>query len=43
VYTHASVLAQRQAVNLLDKQVFPSVPKNADESESNEEVGLPIN
>jgi len=29
VYTHASVIAQREAVNLLDEQVFPSVPKNA--------------
>jgi hypothetical protein len=30
IYTHASVIAQREAVNLLDEQVFPSVPKNAD-------------
>jgi integrase len=29
VYTHASVIAQREAVNLLDEQVFPTVPKNA--------------
>ncbi|PYT22139.1 MAG: hypothetical protein DMG58_30735, partial [Acidobacteria bacterium] len=29
VYTHASVIAQREAVNLLDEQVFPNVPKNA--------------
>ena len=32
VYTHASVIAQREAVNLLDDQVFPNVPKNADGS-----------
>jgi integrase len=30
VYTHASVVAQREAVNLLDERVFPGVPKNAD-------------
>jgi hypothetical protein len=32
VYTHASVIAQREAVNLLDKQVFPSVPKTLKEA-----------
>lgn len=30
VYTNASVIAQRQAVNLLAEQVFPNVPKNAE-------------
>ena len=30
VYTHSSVIAQREAVNLLDEQVLPNVPKNAD-------------
>ena len=29
VYTHASVIAQREAVNLLDEQVFPKMLKNA--------------
>ncbi len=27
VYTHASASAQRDAVNLLEEQLFPSVPK----------------
>jgi integrase len=27
VYTHASVSAQREAVNLLEGQLFPNVPK----------------
>src|SRR6266481_1865825 len=43
VYTHASVNAQRDAVNLLDEQVFPSVPKNADGSRNVAEVGSPTN
>lgn len=42
VYTHASVIAQREAVNLLESQVFPSVPKNAVESETTEEADSPI-
>ena len=37
VYTHASVSAQREAVNLLEAQVFPSVPKNAEECSSTAE------
>jgi hypothetical protein len=28
VYTHASVTAQRDAVNLLEGQLFPNVPKS---------------
>jgi hypothetical protein len=43
VYTHASVIAQREAVNLLDEQVFPSVPKNAEEGSSTVEVVSPTN
>src|SRR6516225_834071 len=43
VYTHASVMAQREAMNLLESQLFPSVPKKADESKSTEEAGSPIN
>jgi len=43
VYTHASVIAQRDAVNLLDEQVFPSVPKNADGSRNKAEVAPPTN
>jgi len=43
VYTHASVIAQRDAVNLLDEQVFPSVPKNADGSRNKVEVAPPTN
>jgi len=27
VYTHANVIAQREAVNLLNEQVIPNVPK----------------
>lgn len=34
ICTHASVVAQREAVNLLDEQVFPSGPKNADGNRS---------
>jgi integrase len=43
VYTHASVIAQREAVDLLDDQVFPNVPKNADGSRSTAEVTSPTN
>jgi integrase len=43
VYTHASATAQREAVNLLDEQVFPSVPKNAEENRSTAEVASPTN
>ena len=43
VYTHASVVAQREAVNLLDEQVFPSVPKNAKEASSTADVVSPTN
>jgi integrase len=43
VYTHASVVAQREAVNLLEWQLFPSVPKNAGESRSTAEVASPTN
>ena len=43
IYTHASVIAQREAVNLLDKQMFPSVPKNADGNRSTAEVASPTN
>jgi len=32
VYTHASVTAQREAVDFLDKQVFPIVPNNTEAS-----------
>jgi integrase len=41
VYTHASVVAQREAVNLLDEQVFPSVPKSAIKTGSKAEVVSP--
>ncbi len=43
VYTHASVIAQREAVNLLDEQVFPSVPKNTEGGSSTAEVISPTN
>jgi hypothetical protein len=43
VYTHASVIAQREAVNLLENQLFPSVPKKTDESGRKEEAVSPIN
>jgi hypothetical protein len=43
VYTHATVIAQREAVTLLEKQVFPSVPKNADGSRDTGEGILPTN
>jgi len=43
VYTHASVTAQREAVNLLDKQVFPIVPNNAEASDKKERGDLPTN
>jgi integrase len=41
IYTHASVIVQREAVNLLDEQVFPSVPKNADGNRSKADVASP--
>jgi integrase len=43
VYTHASVTAQRDAVDLLDEQVFPNVPKNADGSRNTAEIASPTN
>ena len=43
VYTHASVVAQREAVNLLDERVFPSVPKNADGGRNTPEYISPTN
>jgi integrase len=43
VYTHASVTAQREAVNLLEKQVFPIVPNNAEASDKKEPGALPTN
>jgi integrase len=46
VYTHASAIAQREAVNSLRtncSQVFPSVPKKAVESGRKEEAVSPIN
>jgi len=43
VYTHASVIAQREAVTLLERQVFPNVPKNADGNRDTVEGGLPTN
>jgi len=43
VYTHASVTAQREAVNLLDKQVFPIVPNNTEASDKKERGDLPTN
>jgi integrase len=43
VYTHASVSAQRQAVTLLENQLFPSVPKFAAESSRTTEVATPTN
>ena len=43
VYTHASVIAQREAVNLLESQVFPSVPKKTVEGGGIEEVASPTN
>ncbi|MGC1965639.1 MAG: tyrosine-type recombinase/integrase, partial [Candidatus Acidiferrales bacterium] len=41
VYTHASVSAQRQAVTLLENQLFPSVPKIAGECSRTTEVPTP--
>jgi integrase len=43
VYTHASAIAQREAVNLLENKLFPSVPKKAVESGRKEEAVSPIN
>ena len=43
VYTHASVSAQREAVNLLDEQVFPSVPKKPEGGSSTAENASPTN
>ncbi len=43
VYTHASVSAQREAVSLLENQLFPNVPKNAEEGSSTAEVVTPTN
>ena len=43
VYTHASLMAQREAVHLLEKQLFPSVPKNADGSRNTAEAATPTN
>jgi hypothetical protein len=43
VYTNASVIAQREAVNLLESQLFPSVPKKTVEGAGTEAVASPIN
>jgi S-adenosylmethionine/arginine decarboxylase-like enzyme len=43
VYTHSSVIAQRQAVNLLDEQLFPNVPKKEDGSEVGREATIATN
>jgi site-specific recombinase XerD len=43
IYTQASVIAQREAVNLLDEQMFPSVPKNADGKRSTAKGASPTN
>jgi hypothetical protein len=43
VYTHSSVNAQREAVNLLDGQLFPNVPKNEDASERGREAAIASN
>jgi integrase len=43
VYTHASVNAQREAVTLLEDQLFPSVPTIAASSSSTAEVVTPTN
>jgi hypothetical protein len=43
VYTHASVFAQREAVGLLDGQLFPSVPKNEEGGSSAAEMTSPTN
>jgi hypothetical protein len=43
IYTHASVVAQREAVNLLDEQMFPSALKNADGNRSTAEAVSPTN
>ena len=37
VYTHASASAQRDAVNLLEDQLFPNVPKLASRGNTAEE------
>jgi hypothetical protein len=43
IYTHASLIAQREAVNLLDERVFPNVPKNAHGNRSRAEGASPTN
>jgi integrase len=43
IYTHASVSAQREAVALLENQLFPSVPKIAAECTNATKVVTPTN
>jgi len=43
VYTHSSVSGQREAVNLLDGQLFPIVPKKENRSEDSGELAVPTN
>jgi hypothetical protein len=43
VYTHASVIAQREAVSLFDEQLFPNVPKNEEGGSSAAETASPTN
>jgi hypothetical protein len=43
VYTHATVIAEREAVGLLDEQLFPSVPKNEEGDSRAAEIASPTN
>jgi integrase len=43
VYTHASLIAQREAVSLLQGRLFPSAPQNVVENRSTAEVASPAN
>jgi integrase len=43
VYTHASMIAQREAVSQLDGQLFPNVPKNAEGGSRVAELASPTN
>src|SRR5207249_561167 len=43
VYTHATVIAQREAVGLLDEQLTPSVPKKEEGNSRAAEMASPTN
>ncbi len=43
VYTHATVIAEREAGGLLDEQLFPSVPKNEEGNSTAAAMASPTN